>query len=71
MEGINNVLKSKCTYIAAAVHPFIAVNTDSDVNISPLSLIETSNVYEVEDVMKQFKAETSSFVSLSLLFHLC
>lgn len=69
MEGLNSVLKSKCTYIAAAMYPFIAVNTDTDVNISPLSLIETSNVFKVEDVMKQFEGKTSSFVSPSLLFH--
>ena len=56
--------------IAAAVYPFIAVDTDTDVNVSPLSLIETSNVFKVEDVMEQFEGKTSSFVSPSLLFHL-
>lgn len=70
MEGLNSVLKSKCTYITAAMCPFIAVNTDTAVNISPLSLIEASNVFKVEDVMKQFEGKTSSFVCLSLLSHL-
>lgn len=70
MEGLKGVLKSKCTYTAAAMYPFVAVNTDTDVNISPLSLIETSNVFKVEDVMKQFERKTTSLVSPSLLFHL-
>lgn len=65
---MERLLKSKCT--SAAMCPFIAVNTDSDVNVSPLSLIVASNVFKAEEAMKQFEEKTSSSVSPSLLFHL-
>lgn len=64
MEGLNSVLKSKRTCIAAATYPFIAVNTDRDVNISPLSLIETTTAFKVDDVMEQFEGKI-------LIFCLC
>jgi len=64
MEGLNSVLRSKCTCIGAATFPFIAVNTDRDVNISPLSLIETTTAFKVDDVMEQFEGKI-------LIFRLC
>lgn len=68
MEGLNQVFTSKCTYVAAAMHPVTAVNTGTDVNRSPLT--EISTVFKVEDAMKQFGTKISSSVSASLLFHL-
>lgn len=69
--GLSGVLERECTDAAPAVYPSAAVCADTDVNTAPLSLTETRDVFKVEGVMKQFDGKTSSFVSPSLLFHLC